>query len=1006
MGDPSRSNTVLSQNSRFDRISRLIENASEKNNLQEKNQFYSEQISSYPNRNMNINDCIEQSLRNDKNKDYPVLQSFQTLDINALTQGFQREELNEEGKLVLYITEKQLLQLLNQRAIIVPNKQEILESKFKEKKFSLIDETVGHRFGRKTPIKEVELVVDQENIKRVYSKEINSNDSKSVTYCFKSNDNYKPSSMTYTDNNSNTNKNNNNNYDSLDSFDISMHKGSNLTQLDQSFEKTTSKITPYTKYNRKSGSYFSITDKNPDDYLYAQVNEYVNESMRTSCLYENDLTDKDEAKKMANDEEIQIISHQSTVANEKIDTYDINETYYDDTLNLRKMNNSKMSKGDSVEVFESFDNNKNKYKIAFLDDKSHSQDVNRQSQEMDGTISPNKSSDAFDFRNILKKEANLNELIKKNNNDFRSMEQHLQQHEQYDLFSQNKNGISNLDYGFDNITEVQKVSKYHEYLNDTNGYVSKVESEFKSEFHSAYEDKLANKKMIDNSTKIEDERNLKSKLSIDEFDVTKETSTSKNEEALVLSQLDEFFTKLLESQYQKKTSSPQGKKLSFIDESFDSIESFDIGKLRRDSLTENLVNNEKNEPANPTKPVYGNLYSNDNTENSAKKGPCSVKSTESFSKKSNGKFSYTSTIDPKTIRTNSNFKKQLQSSHSSRDQQKSQNTAEKTSKLESSEAIELDQKTCKELDELLTKLKKTYNKQTKRVDRKNVSLSKDEISKLIKFFSRPFDPNDTLNSNTLSKFSSLNKRPSFMEKDSEIEALKKLDEFVCKTLSRNKEVANKLFSPKQAINSISSIDAIDDLIERSKQILNNWNDNIKNSTAISSKKSTAGNSSTGLNKTRVTINEPIKQKVTFNNKSSNASKPPCVLRKKITYAYIDDYNPTTRIYEVADFNNNTKINTSRYQNARDVLNPKTNVCNNGQFDPQIQNSLGKPTLPHLDKFLSGVQNDIKKNIKKINPSVESTFKFQNKYNPSFPGNKNNAGRVLVESEGYNNYIDG
>ena len=975
MGDPS--NTILSQNTRFDRISRLIENANEKSNLKEKNQLYSENLSSnYSNRNMN---------KNEKNKDYPVLQSFQTLDINALTQGFQKEEINEEGKLVLYITEKQLLQLLNQRAIIVPNKQEILESSlFREKKFSLIDETIGNRFGRKTPIKEVELVVDQENIKRVYSNEKLSNQSQPLTSYFKQNENYKPSLMSRnkeSHNNDIKNKNEKNSYDSFDSFDVSIHKGPNISQSDQSFEKTTTKINPYTKYNQKSGSFFSVTEKSQDDYVYAEVNEYINESIRTNDVYENHLTDK-ENKKLSQ------AHRRSTEANEKIETYDINETYYDDTLNLRKLNSNKsnMSKGDSVEIIDSFDNNK--YKIAFLDEKSHSQDVNRQSQEMDGTISPNKSSESFDIRTILKKDEKMN-----------NGQHHLQRHEQYDLFSQNNDANNKLNYGFDNITEAQKVSKYHEYLNETNTFLSKLESEIKSELHSTYEERLVSQ-LIDNNATSDDDKNPKTKCSIDDFDATKETSTSRYEETLVLTQLDDFFTKLLESQKQKRQQSqlsiPQGRKLQNIDETFDSIESFDIGKLRRDSLTENVTKNDKKEVVQP-KSVYSYLYSNDTLENLPKKEVSSVKSSESFSKKSNGKYSYTSTIDPKTIRTNSNFKKPLQN--------------EKSSKIESSEAIELDQKTCKELDELLGRLKKKYNKETKKLDRKNVSLSKDEISKLIKFFSKPIDPNDTLNSNALSsKFSSLNKKPSFMEKDSEMEALKKLDEFVSKTLSRNKEAARKIFSPKQAINSISSIDAIDDLIEKSKQILNNWNDNIKNSTAISSKKSTAVNSAAGLNKTKTTVNElPPKPKPTFNNKASNTTKPPpYVVRKKITYAYIDDYNPTTRVYELADYPDNANINTSKYQKAKDVFDSKKNVCNNRQFDPQIQNSFGKPSINQLDKFLSGVQNDMKNNIKKINPSVESTFKFQNKYNPAFAGNNsiNEGRRVLVESEGYKKYIDG
>ncbi len=90
-----------------------------------------------------------------------------------MTRGFESEEISNEGKLVLYITEKQLLQLLNQRAIIIPNKQEILSSNElrEKKKLSLIDETIGSRLGRESPLKEVELIIDQDNYKVIRTNE-------------------------------------------------------------------------------------------------------------------------------------------------------------------------------------------------------------------------------------------------------------------------------------------------------------------------------------------------------------------------------------------------------------------------------------------------------------------------------------------------------------------------------------------------------------------------------------------------------------------------------------------------------------------------------------------------------------------------------------------------------------------------------------------------------------------------------------------------------------------
>ena len=48
------------------------------------------------------------------------LRSLDLADLETLLRGFEPEEA-AEGKFVLYITEKQLMQLLKQRAVIVPN---------------------------------------------------------------------------------------------------------------------------------------------------------------------------------------------------------------------------------------------------------------------------------------------------------------------------------------------------------------------------------------------------------------------------------------------------------------------------------------------------------------------------------------------------------------------------------------------------------------------------------------------------------------------------------------------------------------------------------------------------------------------------------------------------------------------------------------------------------------------------------------------------------------------
>lgn len=157
--------SIDQDNARFELIDKIVNKANNKSNANEKDSYYRKQLPKVG--KFSLEDCIEAALeRNDDlnaekqaQDDFQVLRTFETLDLDALTKGFEPEEI-KEGKLVLYITENQLLQLLKQRAIVVPNKNTL--SEISKKAFSLVDETVGSRLGRKTPIREVELVVNQD----------------------------------------------------------------------------------------------------------------------------------------------------------------------------------------------------------------------------------------------------------------------------------------------------------------------------------------------------------------------------------------------------------------------------------------------------------------------------------------------------------------------------------------------------------------------------------------------------------------------------------------------------------------------------------------------------------------------------------------------------------------------------------------------------------------------------------------------------------------------------
>ena len=129
---------MTNDNARMDLINRMVEKSLEKSSVNDKEDFYRTNIDKV--RDFNVDDCIDMILEG-KNKsrpaastpttsarasgEVPVLRPFQTIDFEALTKGFEKEDV-KEGTLVLYITEAQLLQLLNQRAIIIPDKNKLL----------------------------------------------------------------------------------------------------------------------------------------------------------------------------------------------------------------------------------------------------------------------------------------------------------------------------------------------------------------------------------------------------------------------------------------------------------------------------------------------------------------------------------------------------------------------------------------------------------------------------------------------------------------------------------------------------------------------------------------------------------------------------------------------------------------------------------------------------------------------------------------------------------------
>jgi hypothetical protein len=160
----TRNNNIEEDNAKFDLINGIVNRAGSRATPAERNAVYSQNLPKVP--KFSLEDCIEQVLNgnnsnNEDGGDHVALRSFETVDFDALTRGFEPEEV-KDGKLVLYITENQLLQLLKQRAIIVPNAQKkaISSHDFSRNTLSLVDENVGDRLGAQSAVKELELVVE------------------------------------------------------------------------------------------------------------------------------------------------------------------------------------------------------------------------------------------------------------------------------------------------------------------------------------------------------------------------------------------------------------------------------------------------------------------------------------------------------------------------------------------------------------------------------------------------------------------------------------------------------------------------------------------------------------------------------------------------------------------------------------------------------------------------------------------------------------------------------
>lgn len=124
--DRRPANNLEQENARLGLIDKIVERAVNRPNVADKDAYYAKQLPKVG--KFTLDEVLEHVLRVNGHQPSPSssglgigLRSLDNVDLDSLLRGFEPEESAEQGKLVLYITEKQLLQLLKQRAVMVPS---------------------------------------------------------------------------------------------------------------------------------------------------------------------------------------------------------------------------------------------------------------------------------------------------------------------------------------------------------------------------------------------------------------------------------------------------------------------------------------------------------------------------------------------------------------------------------------------------------------------------------------------------------------------------------------------------------------------------------------------------------------------------------------------------------------------------------------------------------------------------------------------------------------------
>lgn len=118
-----------------------------------------------------------------------------------------------------------------------------------------------------------------------------------------------------------------------------------------------------------------------------------------------------------------------------------------------------------------------------------------------------------------------------------------------------------------------------------------------------------------------------------------------------------------------------------------------------------------------------------------------------------------------------------------------------------------------------------------------------------------------------------------------------------------------------------------------------------------------------------------------------------IVKKTITYSYIDDYHPTTKVYEVLEPTAAEQASQNASTSVKDLFAPKSAQHNYlfKPFDPAIAESIGKPSTEQLNKFLSIHNTGLKSSgLVQIHPLINSKTDVRSKLSNGSQGMKDST----------------